>query len=137
MQYKCDPEHGLLVKVNDQYVKCSYKDQVVEFKINSNVQNRNLSVYFGNLVCPSCHDMCKNQIKCPPEQYILPDIKPERPMSFFFAYNLLKNSKESNLLNEQHNECLRIAFNRATSLLNINPFYFIIIIILKILNRIY
>lgn len=124
------------MKVYDQYIKCLHKDQVVEFKINSNVQNKNLSVYFGNLVCPSCHEICKNQIICPTEQFITPDVgRPEKFSNFFFSYNLLRSNKETNFLNEQHNECLRIAFNKASNNF-INPFYTFLIIFNLILSRI-
>ena len=46
-----------MVKVNDQLIKCSYKNQVVEFKIK-NKSKKTLTVHFGNLVCPSCEEIC-------------------------------------------------------------------------------
>ena len=63
----CDPEQGLLVKINDNYVKCTHKDEVVEFTSHSD--KKNFNVYFGNIVCPSCEELCKDQIKCPSEDY--------------------------------------------------------------------
>jgi len=57
LKYKCDPNLGLMIKVNDQLIKCSYKNQVVEFKIK-NKSKKTLTVHFGNLICPACTDIC-------------------------------------------------------------------------------
>jgi hypothetical protein len=54
-----------MVKISDNYVKCTHKDEVVEFTSHSSKKNHN--VYFGNIVCPSCEELCKDQIKCPSE----------------------------------------------------------------------
>ena len=59
IKFQCNEMQGLIVIVSDQTVKCSYKDQIVEFRITTNSQNKNMAVYFGNIICPSCEEICK------------------------------------------------------------------------------
>ena len=47
-----------MVKVGEELLKCLYKDQVIEFTLNSNTNDKNFAVYFGNIVCPSCEEIC-------------------------------------------------------------------------------
>ena len=57
-KYYCDTNQGLMVKVGEELLRCQHKDQVLEFTINSNPNERNFAVYFGNIVCPSCEEIC-------------------------------------------------------------------------------
>jgi hypothetical protein len=126
--YKCDPKLGLLVKIHDKYIKCSHKDEVIEFTSNSN--NKNSNFYFGNIVCPSCEEMCKDQIKCPSaDDYISATIDDQqikhddigevnvvvpgkRHASSF--QNSHKSSNNLHYLHNQHEFCLRQARNFAS-----------------------
>jgi len=136
--YKCDPNEGLLVKVNDQYFKCAYKNQILDFRINTNSQNKNLSVYFGNLICPSCQEICSDL--CPSELITTTPtiIQSNSQEEGFFMSHLRHNSynnKESTFLNEQHSECLKIVFNSGSKIINDKFIKYLLILIFFIFSE--
>ena len=53
-KYACDTNQGLVIKILDNKIICSYKDQVIDFIINNDEK-----IYFGNIVCPACEELCK------------------------------------------------------------------------------
>lgn len=112
-------------------MKCSYKDQVIDFKINSNSQNKNLSVYFGNLICPSCNEICKNHIKCPAESMKSAHLIKVNPENNYYHVSHLKSHKEASFLNEQHTECLRIILNTASKI-NCSSYFLVIFYFIRI-----
>ena len=61
-KYLCDPNEGLLVKVNDGYVKCGSKNEVVNFTVVTSSHLKTMSVHYGNLICPSCQEICEVNI---------------------------------------------------------------------------
>jgi hypothetical protein len=141
-KYECDPKKGLLVKINDNELKCSYKDQVVEFTLTENHNNKNMTVYFGNIVCPSCEEICKNEIKCP-VQDDMDDSSTSKRISDGTSHDLnnyldvlfhvrdqrdltAEKSKyytSSNYLNNQHEYCIKKIAYISNSMSKFNSFY--------------
>jgi leishmanolysin-like peptidase len=129
--YTCDANQGLLVRVNGQLVRCEYAGQVVEFKIRNKLKKK-LTVHFGNLICPSCEEICQNQIKCPSQDHIKTisqrnsnDSKETRKDSIVKSTssnsaendNHHRKSSFSSFLNSQHEYCLKqMIISRATKL---------------------
>lgn len=52
LKYFCDTNQGLVVNINNNRIVCT-KDQIVEFVITHEEK-----IYFGNIICPSCEELC-------------------------------------------------------------------------------
>ncbi|CAF1091970.1 unnamed protein product, partial [Brachionus calyciflorus] len=60
--YECDSKEGLLIIINQEKLKCSHKDQVLNFTMG--LSQKNFSLYYGNIICPSCEELCHSKIDC-------------------------------------------------------------------------
>lgn len=81
--------------MHDQELVCSYKNQIVEFSVIDS--QKSMSVYFGNIICPACEEICD---VCPKKDKLTTKtviFKPSLKHSHYF----------SKYLNNQHEYCLR------------------------------
>lgn len=139
-KYECNAEKGLLIKINDNEVNCLFKDQVVEFTLTENHNNKNMTVYFGNIVCPSCEELCKNEIKCPSIDQNELSTKQTKETSSYDLNNYLnelfhvrdqrdlpsektKYYTSPNYLNNQHEYCIKKISYISNSISKFNSVY--------------
>ncbi|XP_006823915.2 leishmanolysin-like peptidase [Saccoglossus kowalevskii] len=59
----CDADRGLVLQLGDEEYQCFYKDQILFIRIEHND-----ALHEGSLVCPSCQEVCGDQIVCPVEE---------------------------------------------------------------------
>ena len=99
---------GLTVNVHNQKLKCSYKGQIVEFKVTDT--KKSLAVYFGNIICPSCEEICGAEFQCPAEVHTNKSLGNQDAAYLPSASSNMRNNKKqyySTYLNNQHGYCLK------------------------------
>ncbi|RNA21168.1 hypothetical protein BpHYR1_011245 [Brachionus plicatilis] len=100
--YECDPNDGLVVLVAQQRLICQQQGDILNFSLAWKNQN-NFNLYYGNLICPACEDICQDKKVCDSVREINLTNKNKTQKEMLFRLN-----GEEIGLNEQKNQCFRL-----------------------------